>query len=846
MFLDKQYDINGTTITNTDQESNKYTEAYYLVVSDIKDAKLFAFGMKNHFCGHFDGNGKTFSNITLRTDDNIKYNNQTLQPQNDIKAYAGLFSKVGCNGIVENINYTGNFTATNLAGNPDAAVICGYISGYYCEQVPSIINCNLTDVTCPNSKLTAGIVGVAYSGAVISNCTVNNLKMSNSSDQQPNGGICGTLGGGTIKNCKVSGFSANTENQGIGGICGKMEQGSSVLQCIVENSDMATTLQGNRQGTANAGGLIGVADMRGSVVEDCGVDGNNVLIIGNPDTDRGGLIGNITTSDENSVISNCFVQHATIKDRDNNTNKKDYDFALCGGNGAANVKIDNCFVYLPNNERASNERFIRNSESQENTYFSVEGGNTDTSTSNPAVKSFQDLANQIEEDENHFEVIRDEQGNAVKIILNYTGSKESFSKALYVNKWNFVSTVMEGAKIISLDNNAGVLGKPHDMEVLDFDYNNGDWSTLPLYTSDNMNRSEGYFVYPYAQSIGTEYKHDTIIGAVELNEAMTTWTQTGNYSSEVTAKEFKGKVQKTTDDGKVSNGYLYALANPFKENMSVSEFIKNNGDVQGSGVYIWNPTKGELGEWEYSTAYIPASDGFLVASNNNSFTPSFSSAKKKSVKASDSQTISFVAQTTDSKNFAFAQQNENSDNGFDKKDSYIIINNNTNAVPYFLIEEHTVIDNSFNTLPYIVPMNLHATRTTDVNLSVNNVPDDMDIYVIDSQTNKETLISDGTEFSFTANEGENPDRILIHFVSKKTALEDICKNDIKVYNNDRNIRIKGSNLQSVDVTDITGKVIYYKQISNDEYSFNLNTVSGAYIVKVRSLNGTTSQKIIIK
>lgn len=171
--------------------------------------------------------------------------------------------------------------------------------------------------------------------------------------------------------------------------------------------------------------------------------------------------------------------------------------------------------------------------------------------------------------------------------------------------------------------------------------------------------------------------------------------------------------------------------------------------------------------------------------------------------------------------------------------------NPTQVTPYFTVKGRDLAVNVFKSLPYETDINFLSEQSNDAKLSVENIPEGVDIYIVNNADGSEFLLNEG-EFSFTADQGSNAEKYKIKFVSKKSALEDVVSSNITVFNDNRQVSISGNSLQNVEVINTLGQVVYNKNVSGDNFNFKLNAQAGTYIVKVVSANGKASQKIIIK
>lgn len=204
---------------------------------------------------HFDGNGKTVSNLSpINT--------------NGYPSFMGVL-----NGVLENITLN---TVTISAENNKAGAIGGYIG-------------------------TNGVIGKCL------NVTVNDVTISGT---HYIGGFCGQVGnaGDRFVNCHVLGTNTITQNnatasteRSTGGFAGHASTAATYISCTVK----ATVTQGDGKTINALGGFIGKADGGAASFKDCqvltgsSVSGNNNV---------GGFIG---YSNQASTFTNC-VTAATV------------------------------------------------------------------------------------------------------------------------------------------------------------------------------------------------------------------------------------------------------------------------------------------------------------------------------------------------------------------------------------------------------------------------------------------------------------------------------------------------------------------------------------------------------
>ena len=164
---------------------------------------------------------------------------------------------------------------------------------------------------------------------------------------------------------------------------------------------------------------------------------------------------------------------------------------------------------------------------------------------------------------------------------------------------------------------------------------------------------------------------------------------------------------------------------------------------------------------------------------------------------------------------------------------------------YFNVNDRKVLSNNFAQLPYETEINFRALAEKEVTLTANNIPENIEVSIVDVENATETVLNDA-DFTFNADEGDNTGKYKIKFINKKSSVSDVAQADVRVFNDNNTINIYGNGLQNVEVMNTLGQVVYNKEISGDSYNFTLNANGGAYVVKVKTANGNKVEKIIVK
>lgn len=291
--------------------------------------------------------------------------------------------------------------------------------------------------------------------------------------------------------------------------------------------------------------------------------------------------------------------------------------------------------------------------------------------------------------------------------------------------------------------------------------------------------------------------------------------------------------------------------------------------IQGTVAYVWDQ---ETNDWETISninseschdALYP-STGFMVAGVNGSTTfnfspdqytynviythsPSFSYYKSSS--SDINQNISFAANSNGIEKKMYVKIEEDSQNGFDNKDSYIMFSNNEDAVnPYFKIEGRDILDNRFNTLPATFDINFHSQKSNIIDFSLLNTEEDIEIALIDLDNNEETILNINEAIQINVSEGENEGRYQVRFSKKNVGIDEVASEEssIQIFNTNSVINVSGKNLKNIEIYNTLGQVVYSKNLNTNSAALETNLNNGAYIVKVSDSKSNKTEKIIIR
>ena len=82
----------------------------------------------------------------------------------------------------------------------------------------------------------------------------------------------------------------------------------------------------------------------------------------------------------------------------------------------------------------------------------------------------------------------------------------------------------------------------------------------------------------------------------------------------------------------------------------------------------------------------------------------------------------------------------------------------------------------------------------------------------------------------------------------ETGIEDLVKNNIKVYGEHQNVHIlnnEGMNIDNVRIFDAYGKLIYSGSVNTTHEVISLNVAAGTYMVNVTTDKGVANYKVVL-
>ena len=161
--------------------------------------------------------------------------------------------------------------------------------------------------------------------------------------------------------------------------------------------------------------------------------------------------------------------------------------------------------------------------------------------------------------------------------------------------------------------------------------------------------------------------------------------------------------------------------------------------------------------------------------------------------------------------------------------------------PYFVTDGVALVKEEVKEYPYTATLNIRNYETKEVTLSIDNIPEGVNVYLIDNGF--EVKMNDGVEYNTRIIAGENADRFQL-LVKKQQKIERNTNNQINISNNNRHISVKS------DISDLHIEVynqLGQKVFSTNEYNFTLSEQpAGSYVIKAYQVRFSESKKIVIE
>ena len=305
------------------------------------------------------------------------------------------------------------------------------------------------------------------------------------------------------------------------------------------------------------------------------------------------------------------------------------------------------------------------------------------------------------------------------------------------------------------------------------------------------------------------------------------------------------------------NGW-HLVGNPFP---SAIKWNNNNG----SGTDYWTLTNiaGTAKRMNESGSYtdigvdgiIPAMQGFFIQASTHQDNELVIPVEAKThstqswAKNSVTEKITLVAHDLDQSMYqeSVISINDKASNGFDfKYDSRFM----AWYAPQFysIVEQEKLSTNCYPLLndEMVIPFGFIKNASSEFSIELSETIEGKTVYLTDLKTNTTQKLSENPIYTFTSEEGDDPDRFEIHF--GVVGIDDQPTNaSIQAYVYGQQLQVLGNGgITQLDIFDVQGRLLSSEIINvMGGYSKTLNLQAGMYVVRLQNKEGVSSTKVII-
>ncbi len=444
------------------------------------------------------------------------------------------------------------------------------------------------------------------------------------------------------------------------------------------------------------------------------------------------------------------------------------------------------------------------------------------------------------------------------LIISGTSSGDiTYNRSLGTTNWYLVSSPVSGETIQDLiTNHTFATGTSPNIGLAPYDNSQADpnnrWDYQEATSTGPLNSGTGYSV-----KLAT-------VGAISFTGSM----PTGDFDA-----------LNLTDNSGGSGNAFNLMGNPYPS------FIASNANANTTNnildinsslltektIWLWDQSASSYNPFnEAGTVYIAPGQGFFVSASGGTTTfaitkvmQSHQSPDSFQRDASTRPEIQLVmtdgTTTRDTDIFYISGTTTGFDNGYDSSIFGGVANNftiYTHAVANGLGRDlgiQSLPDNDYENM--VIPVGVNAAAGTSLSFTANvqNLPENLKVFLEDTQTNTFTQLNvTNGEYSLTLNSDMNGiSRFYIHATSQTLSVADMNLDQISIYTTEDNsiLNIVGLNdgKASIRLFDLTGKRI----LDSSFQSNRVNTItlpevySGIYIVQLKSDSGSLNKKIVI-
>ena len=377
--------------------------------------------------------------------------------------------------------------------------------------------------------------------------------------------------------------------------------------------------------------------------------------------------------------------------------------------------------------------------------------------------------------------------------------------------------------------------------ALGYDYAESEWDEDNyLYWEDNIAPGAGILVYTNGDNILVEIGQNRDENGTDLG--------LNNFENlEQVSHTFQ------------NSGPWVALANPYPAVMDARRLMNEIGtqNIQGQGIYV---REAKSYDWTFVTneennKQINAAQGFFVKFSDET-------TKDRTITLSKNMLVDYPQQNAKrpSKSVSGAgeflrvsvasegyrvpvmyRQNDAASAEYDIFDADKLFGSGTVAEPYFALGERMLCKQEADSTHFVADLNIRSEQSRSVEIIAEYIPEGYTLSLIDD--NNETEMNQDDVYTADIARGDNEGRFKLVINKNNVSIEDVANvEEIKFYNNNRQITISGGNIKLVQVYNTLGQKVY----ETKQRTFTLDEVaSGTYIVNVQTDETSFSNKIVV-
>ncbi len=168
---------------------------------------------------------------------------------------------------------------------------------------------------------------------------------------------------------------------------------------------------------------------------------------------------------------------------------------------------------------------------------------------------------------------------------------------------------------------------------------------------------------------------------------------------------------------------------------------------------------------------------------------------------------------------------------------------------YSIIENEKLSTNTYPSLDeeMVIPFGFEKNEASNFAIELLEGPEGKIIYLTDNQTGFQHNLSENPVYSFTSNEGDNPNRFLIHFGALSLDESSLTTAASAYVHNSSLYVLNASGQTQVDIIDLQGRTLQSSSFRAEGlYSQPISLPKGVYVVRVMDEKGVRTAKVVVE